>query len=202
IVTDGWSLGVLMAELGVFYNAAVAGQAPQLAPLPVQYVDYALWQRELLSGAVLDTALEYWREQLAAVPALELPTDRPRPAVLTSAGALHHFMIPAELTSGLKDLSQRQDGTLFMTVVAARRHRRGHGGLGSGPGRAGRADRVFRQHPCAAVPGGWRTQHHPVPQPGQRHRAGRFRAPAGAFPTSGRRTGPSPGYQPDAVVPG
>src|SRR6185437_16881709 len=119
IVTDGWSLGVLMAELGVFYNAAVAGQAPQLAPLPVQYVDYALWQRELLSGAVLDTALEYWREQLAAVPALELPTDRPRPAVLTSAGALHHFMIPAELTSGLKDLSQRQDGTLFMTLVAA-----------------------------------------------------------------------------------
>ncbi|MGH3823001.1 MAG: amino acid adenylation domain-containing protein, partial [Pseudonocardiaceae bacterium] len=119
IITDGWSFGVLMAELSEFYNTTLTGQAPQLPELTVQYVDYALWQRELLSGPVLDTALEYWRAQLAGVPVLELPTDRPRPAVLTSAGALHQFMVPAEFTSRLKELSQRQDGTLFMTLVAA-----------------------------------------------------------------------------------
>ncbi|MGH3842539.1 MAG: non-ribosomal peptide synthase/polyketide synthase, partial [Pseudonocardiaceae bacterium] len=119
IVTDGWSMGVLVAELGVLYNAALTGQPPQLPELAVQYVDYALWQRAALSGAVLDTALDYWREQLAGVPALELPTDRPRPAVMTSAGALHQFVIPAQLTDRLKEVSRRQDGTLFMTLVAA-----------------------------------------------------------------------------------
>ncbi|MGH3613894.1 MAG: amino acid adenylation domain-containing protein, partial [Pseudonocardia sp.] len=119
IITDGWSVGVLMAELGVFYNAAVAGHDPQLPVLAVQYVDYALWQRELLSGVVLDTGLGYWREQLAGVAALELPTDRPRPAVLTSAGAIHEFVVPARELAGLKALGQRQDGTLFMTLVAA-----------------------------------------------------------------------------------
>src|SRR6185437_2195845 len=116
IITDGWSTGVLVAELGEFYNAAVSGQQPQLPELAVQYVDYAIWQRELLSGAVLETALEYWRGQLAGVPALELPTDRPRPAVLTSAGAMHHFSIPAEVTGRLKELSRGQDATLFMTL--------------------------------------------------------------------------------------
>src|SRR6185437_9348580 len=70
------------------------------------------------SGAVLDTALEYWRQKLAGVPVLELPTDRPRPAVLTSAGAQHQFMIPVQLTGQLKQLSQRHDGTLFMALVA------------------------------------------------------------------------------------
>ncbi|HZS21710.1 MAG TPA: amino acid adenylation domain-containing protein, partial [Pseudonocardiaceae bacterium] len=119
IITDGWSLGVLVAELSEYYHTALTGHQPQLPELAVQYVDYALWQRELLTGAVLDAAMEYWRAQLAGVPALELPTDRPRPAVLTSTGALHHFTIPAEVTSRLKELSQRQDGTLFMTLVAA-----------------------------------------------------------------------------------
>jgi non-ribosomal peptide synthetase component F len=119
IITDGWSTGVFVAELAAFYNAAVSGHDPQLPVLPVQYVDYALWQRELLSGAVLDTALDYWREQLAGVPVLELPTDRPRPAVLTVTGAVHEFVVPAQIAGELKDLSQHQDGTLFMTLVAA-----------------------------------------------------------------------------------
>ncbi|MGH3854188.1 MAG: amino acid adenylation domain-containing protein, partial [Pseudonocardiaceae bacterium] len=119
IVTDGWSLGVLLDELGVCYNAAVAGQPLRLAALPVQYVDYAVWQRELLSGVVLDTALGYWRERLAGVAALELPTDRPRPTVLSSAGAVHKFVVPASVAAGLKDLGRRVDGTLFMTLVAA-----------------------------------------------------------------------------------
>ncbi|MGH3823294.1 MAG: amino acid adenylation domain-containing protein [Pseudonocardiaceae bacterium] len=119
IVTDGWSIGVLVAELGVFYNAAVTGQAPQLPALEVQYVDYAVWQRELLTGAVLDAALGYWREQLAGVAVLELPTDRPRPAMLTSAGAVCEFVVPGPVLAGLTALGQRLDGTLFMTLVAA-----------------------------------------------------------------------------------
>ncbi|MEO7195211.1 MAG: amino acid adenylation domain-containing protein, partial [Pseudonocardiaceae bacterium] len=119
IITDGWSMGVLMAELGVFYNAAVSGQDPWLPVLAVQYLDYAVWQRELLSGPVLDSALRYWREQLAGVAVLELPTDRPRPAVLSSAGAMHEFVVPAGVTGRLKDLGLRSDGTLFMTLVAA-----------------------------------------------------------------------------------
>jgi hypothetical protein len=119
IITDGWSMGVLLGELGVLYSAAVAGVDADLPVLPVQYVDYAVWQRELLSGPALDDALGYWREQLAGVAALELPTDRPRPPVLTSAGAVCQFVVPADVVAGLKGLGYRLDGTLFMTLVAA-----------------------------------------------------------------------------------
>ena len=168
IITDGWSMGVLVAELGVFYNAAVSGQPPRLPELAVQYVDYAVWQRELLTGAALDTAMGYWREQLAGMPVLELPTDRPRPAVLTSAGALHEFVVPARSPAGSKTLGRRLDGTLFMTsgrgvsgavrsLFWARRYRGGYRGVGPGSGRVGRVDRVFRQHPGVAFPGGRRA---------------------------------------------
>ncbi|MGH3989246.1 MAG: condensation domain-containing protein, partial [Pseudonocardiaceae bacterium] len=119
IVTDGWSTGVVLSELGAFYGAAVRGQDTGLPVLRVQYVDYAVWQRELLSGPALDGALGYWRDQLDNVTALELPTDRPRPAVLTSAGAVCEFVVPAEVVIGLKGLGHRLDGTLFMTLVAA-----------------------------------------------------------------------------------
>ncbi len=119
IVTDGWSMGVLLSELGVFYSAAVRGVEPVLPVLGVQYVDYAVWQREALSGAALDETLAYWRGQLDGVAALELPTDRPRPAVLTSAGAVCEFVVPAQVVAGLKGLGHRLDGTLFMTLVAA-----------------------------------------------------------------------------------
>ncbi|MGH9302077.1 MAG: condensation domain-containing protein, partial [Acidimicrobiales bacterium] len=119
IVTDGWSMGVLLGELSVLYSGAVDGRDAQLPVLGVQYVDYAVWQRELFSGAGLDTGLGYWREQLAGISALELPTDRPRPAVLTSAGAVCEFVVPAPVLAGLKGLGHRLDGTLFMTLVAA-----------------------------------------------------------------------------------
>ncbi|MGH3754099.1 MAG: non-ribosomal peptide synthase/polyketide synthase, partial [Pseudonocardiaceae bacterium] len=119
IVTDGWSTGVLLGELGVLYSAAVAGQEPGLAVLGVQYADYAVWQRELLSGPALDPALGYWRAQLAGAAPLELPTDRPRPAVLTAAGASYEFVVPAGVTARLKELGRQRDGTLFMTLVAA-----------------------------------------------------------------------------------
>src|SRR5205807_5934559 len=83
IVTDGWSMGVLIEELSTLYGAAARGETTDLPPLPVQYADFASWQRDRLSGEFLDERLAYWRRQLDGVAPLELPTDRPRPAVQT-----------------------------------------------------------------------------------------------------------------------
>ncbi|MCA1682194.1 MAG: condensation domain-containing protein, partial [Actinobacteria bacterium] len=119
IVTDGWSMGVLRGDLGELYRAEVTGSALRLAVLAVQYADFAVWQRERLSGAVAEQQLGYWRGQLDSVAALELPTDRPRPAVHTTNGAVHEFVVPGSVTAGLKELGRGGDATLFMTLVAA-----------------------------------------------------------------------------------
>jgi amino acid adenylation domain-containing protein len=119
IVTDGWSMGVLVEELCTRYGATARGEELDLPPLPVQYGDFASWQRERLSGEYLDERLAYWRRQLDGVAPLELPTDRPRRAVQTKNGALHQFVVPAEVTAGLKELGRSHDGTLFMTLAAA-----------------------------------------------------------------------------------
>src|SRR5262249_33519613 len=119
LVPDGWSLGVLLRELNQHY-AAYSHAAPlDLPDLPIQYADYALWQREWLAGAALQAQLAYWRTQLAgAPPLLELPTDRPRPPVQTFDGAVHTFALPAELTGTLQSLSRRVSATLFMVALA------------------------------------------------------------------------------------
>ncbi|MGH3936831.1 MAG: amino acid adenylation domain-containing protein, partial [Pseudonocardiaceae bacterium] len=119
IITDGWSMGVLLKELTAGYRAAVRGVVAALPALPVQYADFAAWQRDRLSGAALEEQLSYWRRQLDGVAPVELPTDRPRPAVQTTNGALHEFVVPAEVTGRLKELGRRRDTTLFMTLVAA-----------------------------------------------------------------------------------
>ncbi|MGH3593361.1 MAG: condensation domain-containing protein, partial [Pseudonocardiaceae bacterium] len=119
IITDGWSMGVLIEELSVLYRAAVCQEVADLPPLPVQYADFAAWQRAALSGPVLDEGLAYWRGQLEGVAPLELPTDRPRPAVQTTSGAVHEFVVPVEVTTRLKELGQQRDSTLFITLVAA-----------------------------------------------------------------------------------
>ncbi|MCA1681775.1 MAG: amino acid adenylation domain-containing protein, partial [Actinobacteria bacterium] len=119
IVTDGWSDGILWRDLSELYRAELAGTAPQLAVLPVQYADFAAWQRQRLSDAALQSQLDYWKQQLASLSALELPTDRPRPAVYTANGAVWEFVVPAPVTSRLKELGRGQDTTLFMTLVAA-----------------------------------------------------------------------------------
>ncbi|PZS22174.1 MAG: non-ribosomal peptide synthetase, partial [Pseudonocardiales bacterium] len=119
IITDGWSIGVLLAELSALYRAAVHHESADLAPLPVQYADFAAWQRAALSGPVLDEGLTYWGHQLDGVPPLELPTDRPRPPIQTTNGAILEFQIPADVTTRLKNLGQQRDGTLFMTLIAA-----------------------------------------------------------------------------------
>ncbi|OKH59454.1 hypothetical protein NIES2130_09045 [Scytonema sp. HK-05] len=120
IVSDGWSMGVFIQELAALYKAYSQGEPSPLAPLPIQYADFALWQREWLQGDVLQTQLSYWQQQLKDAPALlSLPTDRPRPAVQTFAGATQEFKLSVELTNRLTKLSQERGCTLFMTLLAA-----------------------------------------------------------------------------------
>ena len=120
IISDGWSSGVLVREMAALYEAYSAGAESPLAPLPVQYADYALWQRRLLTGEALAGELNYWRERLAGAPAvLELPTDRPRPAVFAHRGARHHFGLSPELVRSLVALGREEGATLFMVVLAA-----------------------------------------------------------------------------------
>jgi amino acid adenylation domain-containing protein len=119
IISDGWSMGVLMRELSALYAACCQGLPSPLPELPIQYADYAIWQRDWLQGEVLEKQLSYWREQLKDLPVLDLPTDRPRPAMQSFRGAQLHFDLPADLTQGLEKLSQRAGVTLFMTLLAA-----------------------------------------------------------------------------------
>src|SRR2546421_8439484 len=120
IISDDWSMQVLFGELSSLYAAYAAGQPSPLPELPLQYADFTLWQRQWLQGEVLEDQLTYWQQQVAGAPALlELPTDRPRPAVQTFRGATHHFELPKPLSQALKKLSQGEGGTLFMTLLAA-----------------------------------------------------------------------------------
>ncbi|MCG1056191.1 non-ribosomal peptide synthetase, partial [Mycetohabitans sp. B5] len=120
IVSDGWSIGVLVRELSALYAASVGAQADSLPPLAIQYPDYAAWQRQWLSGERLQTQSDYWRTMLADAPVLlALPTDRPRPAQQSFAGAHVPVQIDARTTQALKRLSSEHGTTLFMTVLAA-----------------------------------------------------------------------------------
>jgi amino acid adenylation domain-containing protein len=120
IISDGWSVGVFVREVSASYKAISEGHPASLPELALQYADYAVWQREWLSGEALDAQLQYWRGQLAgAPPALELPTDRTRPKVQTFRGAAVPVELPESLTKELKTLSRRAGATLFMTLLAA-----------------------------------------------------------------------------------
>jgi amino acid adenylation domain-containing protein len=119
IASDAWSIGVLIREVSALYAAFSRREPDPLPPLPIQYADYAVWQRQWLQGDVLRDQLEFWRTHLSGAPALlELPTDRPRPAVQTYAGDRVPVRLPAELTQALRALSQRHGTTLFMTLLA------------------------------------------------------------------------------------
>ena len=120
IVSDGWSIGVLFRELQTLYQAYSTGQRSPLAELPIQYVDFAHWQRQWFQGEGLEKQLSYWRQQLDhAPPVLELPTDRSRPAVQTFRGTNQPLVLPQPLSEALKGLSRREGVTLFMTLLAA-----------------------------------------------------------------------------------
>jgi amino acid adenylation domain-containing protein len=118
IVSDGWSVGVLIREFTALYEAYRRGEPSPLPELEIQYADYAVWQRQWLQGEALEAQLGYWRRQLAGVPMLELPTDYPRPAVSTSRGASVPFMLSRDLAEKLRGLSRRENVSLFMTLLA------------------------------------------------------------------------------------
>ncbi|MEL7313640.1 MAG: amino acid adenylation domain-containing protein, partial [Cyanobacteria bacterium J06559_3] len=116
IITDGWSMGILVRELAQIYEALQAKRSVELPPLPIQYVDYAAWQQQQAK----QQPLTYWQQQLQGVsPLLELPTDYPRPAVQSFEGATYEFRLSADQTRALQELSQQQGVTLFMTLLAA-----------------------------------------------------------------------------------
>jgi amino acid adenylation domain-containing protein len=120
IICDGVSIAILLRELVTLYGAFARGAGSPLAKLPVQYADFAAWQRAWLQGEVLEKQVSYWRQQLAGAPAvIELPTDRPRPAVQSSHGARRHFRLPAALVQDLAVLGRRERCTPFMTFQAA-----------------------------------------------------------------------------------
>ncbi|MBD1900675.1 non-ribosomal peptide synthetase [Trichocoleus sp. DQ-A3] len=125
IVSDGWSMGVLIRELAALYTTFASCKDDQfsvstpLPELPIQYADFAHWQREWLQGEVLETQLAYWRRQLEGISILNLPTDRPRPAVQSYRGATQLLQLPKSLSKALEALSQQEGVTLFMTLLAA-----------------------------------------------------------------------------------
>jgi amino acid adenylation domain-containing protein len=119
IISDGWSMDILVREWFDIYSALSQGQTPYLEPLPIQYSDYAAWQRSWLQGEVLQTQIEYWSKQLADAPqTLDLPTDKTRPDQLTYRGAEVSFQIDKTLTQSFKAFSQQQGCTLFMSLLA------------------------------------------------------------------------------------
>ncbi|HTO94345.1 MAG TPA: amino acid adenylation domain-containing protein [Bacteroidota bacterium] len=120
IVADGWSMGVFVRELGELYEAFSTGRESPLAELPLQYAEFAAWQRGRLQGEFLAEQLRYWRSELGgALPVLDLPTDHLRPGARRSLGATYRFVIRGDVIEALKALSRREGCTLFMTLLAA-----------------------------------------------------------------------------------
>jgi amino acid adenylation domain-containing protein len=119
IVSDGWSMGLFSQELSSLYQAFAKGNPSPLAELPIQYADFAIWQREWLSGEILETQLNYWKQQLQDAPELlQLPTDRTRPSIQTYKGKRHRFSLNQGLTHQLQKLARESGTTLFMTLLA------------------------------------------------------------------------------------
>ncbi|HST60055.1 MAG TPA: condensation domain-containing protein, partial [Longimicrobium sp.] len=119
IVSDGWSMQVLVREVSLIYAALSRGETPDLPSLPVQYADFAVWQRAWLSGEVLEAQIGFWRERLAgAPPLLEIPTDQPRGAGQSPLAANHPFIVSPELSQRLRAVSRAEGATLFMTLLA------------------------------------------------------------------------------------
>jgi aspartate racemase len=119
IIFDGWSLDVFARDLSALYEAFSRGRPSPLPELPIQYADYAAWQREQWQDEAMEGRLDYWKSRLAGLPTLELPTDRPRPAVQALRGKSQRFSLPSGLTEELNVLGRREGATLFMTLLAA-----------------------------------------------------------------------------------
>ncbi|HEX3559471.1 MAG TPA: amino acid adenylation domain-containing protein [Pyrinomonadaceae bacterium] len=120
IVSDGWSISILVNELATLYNAFSKGEPSPLREIPIQYADFAVWQRKWLEGETMERQISYWQKQVGNnLPTLDLPTDKPRPPTQNFRGARHLFSIPHDLTQKLRHLGQREGASLFMTLMAA-----------------------------------------------------------------------------------
>ncbi len=119
VVSDGWSMKVFFGELSALYAAFRDGLGSPLEEMPLQYPDYAVWQREWMRGPVVEAQLDYWRKKLGGTATLQLPTDRPRPALQTHRGSHHTFTLSQTLSEDVKSLARREGSTLFMTLLAA-----------------------------------------------------------------------------------
>jgi hypothetical protein len=118
-ISDGWSIGILIRELSALYDSFLLGQPSPLAEPPIQYADYAVWQRSWLQGAVLEAQLEYWTNQLAGVPDLDLPTDRPRPPVASQRGGERSTTLPKTTFEAVRALGRLEGATVYMSLLAA-----------------------------------------------------------------------------------
>jgi amino acid adenylation domain-containing protein len=118
IISDGWSIAVMLRQISHFYAAHVKGAVADLPEMKLQYADFALWQRQWQEKGATEKQLEYWKTQLEGTPLLDLPIDRPRPAVRSHQGASLTFCLPGVLTSELRELSKKERVTLFMTLLA------------------------------------------------------------------------------------
>ncbi|WNZ08509.1 non-ribosomal peptide synthetase [Streptomyces sp. 11x1] len=150
IVTDGWSSGVIARELSALYTTRVRGTRQELPDLTVQYADFAAWQRGRTEGsALVGRHLAWWRERLAGVTPLDLPTDRPRPAVRSTTGAEYHFELPSGLTARARELAAQRGATLFMALTAAVKavfaHWSGQEDIAVGTATSGRGHRELEQ---------------------------------------------------------
>jgi amino acid adenylation domain-containing protein/non-ribosomal peptide synthase protein (TIGR01720 family) len=119
IISDAWSTGIFLQELFAVLEMLAQGKPVQLPELPIQYVDFALWQHQWLQGEVLEEQLSYWKRKIADIPMLQLPADYPRPSIQTFRGAAESLLLSADLTHSLHALSRQEDTTLFMTLLAA-----------------------------------------------------------------------------------
>jgi len=119
VVSDGWSMNIFTREIQTCYRARMAGRKPHLPPLPIQYADFAHWQRNWLQGETLERILDYWRTRLSGMGPLDVPCDKPRPKMQTFAGAAAPFVLDAELSHELRELSRKTGVTMFMTLLAA-----------------------------------------------------------------------------------
>jgi len=118
IVFDGWSSGIFIREIAALHESFSTGRTPSLPELPIQYADFANWQRERLQGAVLETQLSYWKDQLAALPTLELPTDHPRPTAQSDRGGARFVFVSKLVSDAVQELSLNEHATQFMTLLA------------------------------------------------------------------------------------
>lgn len=119
IISDGWSMGVMLSEVSIVYTAFLAGKPSPLPELPIQYADFSEWERQLLAGKGLQQQLDYWTKRLSGTPALNLPYDRPKKSSTPKKGGAYFFRVEPDLAERLRQLSQRQNTTLHMTLLAA-----------------------------------------------------------------------------------